>query len=203
MIEIETRAKLKSKKQYSEIEHKLVEAGYSDLGKLRLKDVVYGTDGLYSVKKRGFCYRIRQHGDQLIVDRKGKLPTGWSEEILTFDDSDSANEYFINKGLLPYLIIDRFRHEFQKGRVKIALDDVSLLGQYIEIERVVENESEIEDAKKSLAETISDLAIDIQVDDTPYGWLLTLKLEKDSVLAETMAQDLGISVKQLFQGPTL
>jgi len=198
MYEIEVRARLLSKEEYAELEEKLA-ALAEDLGKRRLRDRVYGPKGLYSVKETGFCYRIREYDDELVVDRKGQIPSAWKEEKLSFLDKETAHTYLTSRGLLPYLIIDRIRHEYKKGDVMIALDDVRHLGCFIEVEERVADPNLAESVKPRLIEFLTGLGVsEDKIELAPYGWLLTLELERNRPLAEQMAKELGISVDQLF-----
>lgn len=199
MYEVEVRARLSSRDMYETLEAKLNAMQCESLGKKRLKDTVYGLKGLYSIKKTGFCYRIREHGNKVIVDRKDQLPDSWKEEILPFYDKKDANKYFLNRGFFPYLIIDRIRHEYKKDNITIALDNVMHLGQFIEIEKSVETPDLVEAAKKDLINFLKLLGIsEGSIEPAPYGWLLTLELEKNIKLAEKMADELGITISQLF-----
>jgi predicted adenylyl cyclase CyaB len=199
MYEVEIRARLSSLEEYERLEVRFREMNIEDLGKRRLKDTVYGLRGLYSIKETGFCYRIREHGNKIIVDRKGRLLDSWNEETLPFDSKEEAHRHFLNKGLLPYLIIDRVRHEYKSNGIRIALDDVLHLGQFIEVEKSIDDADLAEDAKRDLIKFVSSLGIsEDRVEPEPYGWLLTLKLEKDRQLAGRIAKELGITVSQMF-----
>lgn len=198
MYEVELRARL-SREYFETLGNQLRELGAEDLGKARLKDIVYGLRGLYSVQQTGFCYRIREHGDKLIFDRKGELPNAWVEETLSFSSREEAHNYFLGKGMLPYLIIDRVRHEYRKGDILLALDDVVHLGQFVEAEKSVNKESLIDGARRDLVAFIGQLGIKEDLfEPTPYGWLLTLQLERNEELAKQIAKELGVSVNQLF-----
>ena len=101
----------------------------------RTVDIVVGLAGFDSLEKYGYIIRIRDKGNKIYVENKRLLANGdFKEERIPVDDIKVPLNFFMNIGYQPYLVIDRLREELKYKNLKIFIDDIKLLGKYIEIE---------------------------------------------------------------------
>lgn len=104
-------------------------------GEYHTIDIVVGLDGFNSLNKYGYIIRIRDKGNKIYIENKKLLANGdFKEEKLPVEDIKTPLEFFMNIGYQPYLVIDRLREELKYKHLKIFIDDIKLLGKYIEIE---------------------------------------------------------------------
>lgn len=203
-FEAEIRARVPSEKRAQQIKQRLAQLGFQDIGEKRVRDAVYGLHGMYSVKWDGFCYRVREYGDKLVVDRKGtpskNLEEGfWREEVIPAKSRPEAHRKLAEMGLHPYLVIDRARHEFRKGNIHIAVDNVANLGHFIEAEQRIAGRQQLANAKKQLAAFLEKLGVKRKhFEPRPYGWLFALKFRRDIKGRQALARELGVKPAQIF-----
>lgn len=98
-------------------------------------DIVVGLAGFDSLDKYGYIIRIRDKGNKIYVENKRLLANGdFQEERIPVTDIKTPLNFFMNIGYQPYLVIDRLRLELKYKNLKIFIDNIRLLGKYIEIE---------------------------------------------------------------------
>lgn len=101
----------------------------------RTVDIVVGLAGFDSLEKYGYIIRIRDKGNKIYVENKRLLANGdFKEERIPVDDIKTPLNFFMNIGYNPYLVIDRHRLELKYKNLKIFIDNICLLGKYVEIE---------------------------------------------------------------------
>lgn len=98
-------------------------------------DVVVGLDGFNSLNNYGYIVRIRDKGNKIYVENKRRLENGdFSEQRIEVKDIKTPLNFFMNMGYEPYLVIEREREELSYKSLKIFIDNISLLGVFVEIE---------------------------------------------------------------------
>lgn len=107
-------------------------------------DLVVGLAGFDSLNKYGYIIRIRDKGNKIYVENKRLLENGdFQEERILVDDIKTPLNFFMNIGYKPYLVIDRLRKELKYKNLKIFIDNILLLGKYVEIEYQDSNKEEL------------------------------------------------------------
>ncbi len=100
-----------------------------------MTDIVMGYYGFESLSKLGYICRIRQKKSKTIMECKKLREDGaWLEKVINLESVGQGYAFLSNMGLKPYLLIERTREERETPYFKIAIDNVSLLGQFVEIE---------------------------------------------------------------------
>ena len=98
-------------------------------------DIVVGLDGFDSLNNYGYIVRIRDKGKKKYVENKRRLKNGdFIEQRIEVDDVKTPLNFFMNMGYEPYLVIEREREELSYKSLKIFIDNISLLGTFVEIE---------------------------------------------------------------------
>jgi len=136
--EIEAKLKVDSLK---EITKKLAEVGAEFLQEQLQKDY-YFDDANEAFTKADRCLRLRQQfadgKEKIFLTYKGareKDSFKKRQEVeVEVKDLDSANELLSALGFKQVLIIEKKRRIWQLGNCRVCLDDLPLLGSFVEIE---------------------------------------------------------------------
>ena len=129
-IEKEVRYKI-SKEQKEQIINKTQEIEEEN----KTVDLVMGWKGFESLGKYGFICRIRQKDDTVELQIKERTnEREWKENCLRLDRFKQGYEMLKTLKMKPYLYINRRRQIRKYKTLKIFLDDIELLGNYVEIE---------------------------------------------------------------------
>ena len=151
-IEIEAKLKVESHKEVIE---KLTELGAEFFQEQSQTDY-YFDDADRTLTKTDRCLRLRR----LQTDQTEKIFLGYKgakernrfkrrQEIeLAIEDADSAQKLFSELGYKQVLVIEKKRRIWQLGRCEVALDELPLLGSFVEIEGP--EEERIADVQKKL-----------------------------------------------------
>jgi adenylate cyclase class 2 len=153
--EIEAKLKVES---LQEIERKLNELGAEFLEEQLQKDY-YFDDSAGSLFDSDRCLRLRRQtsaGDEKIVlTYKGAKETGnfkkRRELEVEVSDADSAGQLLSALGYEKALVVEKKRRLWRLGRCGIGLDELPLLGSFIEIEGP--DDKTITDVQSSLGVT--------------------------------------------------
>lgn len=152
MLEVEIKLPIK--------ECSLTEAGLLEQGFGR-GDLVKESDTYFNGKE----HDIRARGEALRVRRTENHTTGKSSAVMTFKgpksdsvsmtrkeletgigDPDICEEIFLSVGLEPVRPVVKLRQYYHRGRMTACLDQVEGLGSFLELEILVDDEGEKEDA---------------------------------------------------------
>ena len=108
-------------------------------------DLVMGWKGFESLEKYGFICRIRQKDDTVELQIKERAnEREWKENCLKLDRFKQGYEKLKTLKMEPYLYINRSRQIRKYKTLKIFLDDIELLGNYVEIEYQNSKNMEVE-----------------------------------------------------------
>lgn len=101
-----------------------------------MTDLVMGYHGFDSLSKLGYICRIRQKNDEVVIECKKRNNDGtqFGEEEIPIVSVAKGYSFLSLMGLKPYLLIERKREERETPDFKICIDDVSLLGKFVEFE---------------------------------------------------------------------
>ena len=146
MIEREIRFKINN-----EIKEKIINSSKLVKEKEICVDLCMGKYGFDSLDKLGYIIRIRNKNNKIFIESKRRLDNNsWNESTIKLDDINQGYEFLNNIGLEPYLYINRKREERSIKQAKIFIDEIELLGTYVEFE--LKEGFEPKDLKKYLEE---------------------------------------------------
>ena len=95
--------------------------------------------------------RLRNKSGKCIIDSKKRLDNNsWSEAQLTIPTMKDGYAFLKNIGLQPYLYINRTREIRKIDIAKVYIDDLEILGTFVEFE--LEEGYEFKDLEKYLSE---------------------------------------------------
>ncbi|MBR5228026.1 MAG: CYTH domain-containing protein [Clostridia bacterium] len=98
-------------------------------------DLTLGYAGFNSLNKYGYVCRVRQKGIKTWMEVKNKTEQDtFKETAVQLNDFKSGVRLFQAIGMKPYMYMRREREILEYKRLKIFLDDIELLGKFIEIE---------------------------------------------------------------------
>jgi predicted adenylyl cyclase CyaB len=147
-------------------------------------DLVMGYNGFDSLFELGYICRIRQQNDKTVIECKKKnSDETWVEEEIQIESIAKGYSFLSLMGLKPYLLIERKREERETPDFKICIDDISLLGKFVEIE--FKNVDDL-----IAEETLSNFKRSVKILDIPQ------KLYGD-IFKERLTYD--VSFKQKFE----
>lgn len=136
-------------------------------------DLCVGKFGFESLNKVGYIIRIRKKNNEYILESKKRLDTyTWKEASIPLNNIKEAYDFLINIGFKPYLYINRTREIRKIKEAKIFLDEIKLLGTFVEFE--LEEGYKFEDLKYYL--------VNNKIEGKPeglYGDIFKNKLENE------------------------
>lgn len=155
--EIEAKLKVES---LEEIKHKLTELGAEFLQE-QLQTDYHFDDANMTLQKTDRCLRLRRQlvdkNERFYLTYKGakeKSSFKKRQEIeIEISDSDSVQKLFSALGYQKVLVIEKRRFTWRMNDCEIALDELPLIGKFVEIEGP--DEQIIADVQRSLG--LSDL----------------------------------------------
>lgn len=150
--EIETKLKVES---LGEVEKKLEELGAEFLGE-QLQEDCYFDDAGRTLTKGDRCLRLRRQvaggNEKIFLTYKGakeKARVKKRREIeFEIEDGDAAGKLFAALGYEQRLVFEKKRRLWRLGGCEVALDEVGVLGSFVEIEG--SDEKQIADVQELL-----------------------------------------------------
>ncbi len=148
-------------------------------------DLVMGWSGFDSLEKYGFICRIRENNTQIYLQCKKRInETEWEETKISLNSFNEGYQFLSLIGMKPYLYLNREREERKYGGLKIFIDNIDLLGTYVEIELQKSN-----DPVKELQEFIKKVGIKGGREKL-YGDIFKEKLKSDEAFKEMFEEKL-------------
>lgn len=140
--------------------------------KKHMVDITCGKYEFDSLKKTGYICRIRKKEKCCFMEVKKYLKdeSCIEKSISIFNVADGIS-FFKLLGLKPYLILDRYRQVRKYGNLKIFIDEITDIGNYIEIEYQNSSRKEAIDFLKRF-----NLSIDFK---PKYGDIVRQKINDD------------------------
>lgn len=155
-------------------------------------DVTLGYDGFNSLQKYGYVCRVRQKGEKIWMEVKNrKNPEMFSEVKVPLTNFSNGMDFFKSLGMSPYLYMNRTREILEYEGLKIFIDDVELLGLFIEIEY-----QDVEDSASKLKEFIETFGINTEKAPL-YGDIFKEKLESEPSFRTEFEQKLNDFLSKL------
>lgn len=140
----------------------------------RTIDLVMGWNGFESLNKYGFICRIREKNGKIELQTKKKIKDNeWEETKLALNSFEEGYNLLKTLRMEPYLYINRIRQVRKYEDLKIFLDDIDLLGNYVEIEF-----QDSKDADKNIQKFIRKFQIEDKKEKL-YGDIFKEKIELD------------------------
>lgn len=169
-IEKEIRFKIESDSKIKEIELETEEIQE----KSETIDLVLGWKGFESLDKYGFICRVRKKNDEIYLECKKKIKDNiWNESKIKLKEFREGVNFLSLIGMKPYLYINRKRQIRKYKDLKIYIDEVDMLGSFIEIEfQKAQNE------KEQIQEFLSHFNIK-NIEQKLYGDIFKEKIETD------------------------
>ena len=169
-IEKEIRFKIESDSKIKEIELETEEIQE----KSETIDLVLGWKGFESLDKYGFICRVRKKNDEIYLECKKKIKDNiWNESKIKLKEFREGVNFLSLIGMKPYLYINRKRQIRKFKDLKIYIDEVDMLGNFIEIEF-----QEASNEEKQIQEFLSYFNIK-NIEQKLYGDIFKEKIETD------------------------
>jgi adenylate cyclase class 2 len=151
-IEIEAKIKVDS---LEKVERKLTEAG-AESGQEQLHLDSYFDDADKTFKKGDRCLRLRWQlvgkDERFFLTYKGEKEKGEfkrrQEVEIVIEDGDSTEKLLLLLGYNKVLVFEKKRRIWRLGQCEVALDELPLLGSFVEIEG--RSSEKIADVQKKL-----------------------------------------------------
>ena len=153
MFEIEFKFRVKDKKKIDNTFKKL-NCKFSELHQC---DHIYVKNGInnFNILLGENVLRIREQNGVNYITLKQRLNHLEYETIV--EDSNVINNIFITLGYHKLVEVDKYRKETNIKGFNITVDEVDRLGSFVEIEKLTENEEEIEKIKDEILKFASEL----------------------------------------------
>ncbi len=153
-LEIETKIKVTS---FDSIREQLKSSGAREVGRYREENVLID-DAKRSLAKSGCGMRIRTVETLAGEMRRGTLTYKGPQQksamkirpefVIEIDNPARAREIFDALGYQPFIAFEKIRESWKLGNCSVELDEVPLLGKFVEIEGP--NEETIERVKDQI-----------------------------------------------------
>jgi adenylate cyclase class 2 len=177
MIEVEIRAKLNEPQKLVD---ELRKRGAESLGILKQNDYMYAFENPGEpIKEGGILARIREENDKIRLEFKEIMrESGAGIDIKVEISNVELAKRLISKLGLNYLSdIKKKRELFSLDGFEIAIDNVERLGTFVEVEKTLDSENEMEKTKADCIELLKMLIGEVEIEKRKYGDLL-LELDK-------------------------
>lgn len=172
MFEVEVKAKLAD---LSSVKEKLKEAKF--LGVKKQNDHVYGYDGDFPPKDGGIIGRIRETDGKKVLELKEiDREKGGIEIPYEISSLEPYHEFLLKLGMKKFFNVEKEREKYELNGFTICLDKVTDLGQFIEVEKIIENDSEREKTMQECKEFLEKLADKFELTKEKYGDMMCRKL---------------------------
>lgn len=137
-------------------------------------DLTLGYAGFESLYKFGYVCRVRKKKDKIWMEVKNKIDDeSFHETKVNLNNFQNGVEFFKSIGMKPYMYMRRTREILEYKGLKLFIDDIELLGKFVEIEF-----QDITNAKEILEDFLKE--INITTDKQPlYGDILNNLLKNN------------------------
>ena len=174
MIEVEIKARIKSPE---EVKNKLFGIGAKPIISEEQTDAIFGHPSVLDennfIVEGGYSARVGQRGEKITVEFKEILRGKGGIEVKSPIASIELGKKFLKRlGFKEAFTIHKFRDYFELDDFEIALDKVDVLGNFIEIEKMINAPDEIESTRKECNELLDKLNICHEIIDKKYGDLM-------------------------------
>lgn len=174
MIEVEIRARIKDKKG---LKKKLKEVGANFVKTEKQVDRIFGNsmflDSDNMIVEGGLSARIREIGDKKTLEFKEILRQKGGVEIESVLSDVRVGLRFLEKlKFEEAFTISKLRETYSYNGFTICLDDVAQLGDFIEIEKMVDFSGGEKKAREECVDLLNILSPDSEIENKKYGDLM-------------------------------
>lgn len=137
-------------------------------------DLVMGWNGFNSLNDYGFICRIRKKNENIKLECKKRVSNEeWNESSIGLSTIKEGYDFLSLLGMKPYMYINRYRQVRKYKDIDIYIDEVDMLGDFIEIEyQNTDNE------KEQIESFIESFGIDSEKQKL-YGDIFRERVEND------------------------
>lgn len=163
MIEVEIKVQIQNKEQLAE---ELRNNGFEKGNLFRETDIYFDKES-GELRKGDQALRIRQYENLTLHEKtscityKGpkldQISMTRKELEMKIEDGETGKEILANLGFHPVMPVVKLRQYYHKKEMTACLDHVEGLGDYLELEIVVENEEEKEEGLDSILALLAKL----------------------------------------------
>lgn len=154
--------------------------------RMEMLDITCGYDGFNSYSKYGFICRIRQKGENKTLEVKNYTNKNeCMEQSIKLEKITDGVNYLKLIGMEPYLYLKRMREIRKYKNLKIFIDELDILGDFVEIE-YQDSKNEVQEVE----EFIKLIGIEGTEQDM-YGGIVKDKLESDEDFKEIFNKGLS------------
>lgn len=154
-------------------------------------DLVMGWSGFDSLDKYGFICRIREKNEKIELQIKKRVSNcEWKESRIKLNSFEEGYDMLKTLKMEPYLYINRIRQVRRYKDLKIFLDEVDLLGDYVEIEF-----QDSKNAKDNIEEFIKMFKIEDKKEKL-YGDIFKEKIDTEKEFKEAFVKKLKEFLEQ-------
>lgn len=148
-------------------------------------DLTLGYAGFESLYKYGYVCRVRKKGEKIWLEIKNRQDDdSFIETKIYISDFSDGVKLFQAIGMKPYMYMKRKREILKYNNLKIFIDDVELLGKYVEIEFQDEPNKEILESFIKM--------VNINSEKQPlYGDIIINKIKGDEIFNKEYNQKLN------------
>ena len=187
-IEKEVRYKINDKKSIE----KIINITSIKEEKKKTVDLVMGWSGFDSLAKYGFICRIRQKDKQIYLQGKKRVNGNeWNEVKINLNSYREGYQFLSLIGMKPYLYLNREREVRKYGNLNVFIDNLDLLGTYVEVEL-----QESQNPENELKEFLQKVGIKDERENI-YGDIFNEKLENDEKFKLKFEQNLKKLILEL------
>ncbi len=178
MREIEMKLKLDKGYSYDQLKKKLKPLLVGEVDEKRQIDTVFlpndHGDGETAIGTK--ILRIREvldvasgHKHKSLMTLKVKQAELAADEYeFMVGDASAAEQMIVALGWKEYVTVDKKRFEAKTSQYNICLDEVARLGVFIELEKLTEDDENIEDVQREMKRFLRDLDLPGEIWSTPY-----------------------------------
>ena len=182
MREIEIKLKVND---IDSLETKLKEAGCVFEDSITQQDVIYSSSvnaGSFDEAKEGHvAIRIRKEGEKAKLTLK-QQKTGEMDNLeyeSEIEDIVAIDKILSTLGWKPEVAVVKTRKQGKLGEYQVCLDGVEQLGNYIELEKIADEDSDPEKIRDELLKTLEPFGLTRSDEETKgYDTLIYLKNKK-------------------------
>lgn len=159
MIEVEVKVPA----QHADVEERLEELGAEQVDEKKQVDVYFtaphrdfaSTDEALRVRREDGETRITYKGPKLDDETKTR-----EEHETTVGDAEKARAIFESLGFEEFGTVEKERQVYRLDGATVTLDELEELGEFVEVERDIEDEADIEEPSAEVLDVLERLGLD-------------------------------------------
>jgi len=156
MIEVEVKAKIQDRET---IKQALIKRNARHLGTEVQRDHVYGFEGDFPPRDGGVIARIREKNGTCVLEFKEiNRKIGGVELAFAIPEVAGYDAFLAKLRFKQFFTMDKTRESYTLDGFTICLDQVKELGEFIEVEKMIESRSLKEKTRKECEAFLEELA---------------------------------------------